>query len=314
MANTRTAVINQYKRASISLLCKALLYAALTIIGFVFLYPFLYMIAQSVMSYEDIVDATVEWIPREFSFSNYSVAYSALSVSATLKNSIFLTAICTVGHLFVCSIIGYGFARFPYKGSNLIFGGVVLSMLIPIQTLIIPRYIFFSKLEVIFGLPMTEGYLPMILPCFLGFGLYGGLYIFLFRQFFIRMPKSLEEAAYIDGCGPLRAFFTIALPTAGPTITVSLVLSIVWHGNDYYEPSVFLVEPKQWLLPQVLPELYNRLMSTQVSDTSKINESILYHEGVVMAATVIALVPLMIVYLILQRRFMESIERSGLVE
>ncbi len=314
MQKVNTAALNHYKRAGVAVFGKALLYAALLVIGFVFLYPFLYMIAQSVMSYEDIVDATVEWIPREFSFSNYSVAYSALSVDTTLINSIFLTTICTVGHLFICSIIGYGFARFPYKGSNIIFGGVILSMLVPIQTLIIPRYILFSKIEVLFGLTMTEGYLPMILPCFIGFGLYGGLYIFLFRQYFIRMPKSLEEAAYIDGCGPFKAFYTIALPTAGPTITVSLVLSIVWHWNDFYEPSVFLVEPKQWLLPQVLPELYNRLMSTQVSDTSKINESILYHEGVVMAATVIALVPLMIVYLILQRRFMESIERSGLVE
>lgn len=314
MKSINIASVNHYKRAGIMVLAKAMLYAALLVIGFVFLYPFLYMMAQSIMSYEDIVDATVEWIPRDFSFKNYSIAYSALSVSATLKNSIFLTAICTLGHLVICSIIGYGFARFPYKGSNLIFGGVILSMLVPIQTLIIPRYILFSKIEVIFGLTMTEGYLPMIIPCFLGFGLYGGLYIFLFRQFFIRMPKSLEEAAYIDGCGPLKAFFSIALPTAGPTITVSLVLSIVWHWNDFYEPSVFLVEPKQWLLPQVLPALYNRLMNSQVSDTTKINESILYHEGVVMAATVIALVPLMLVYLILQRRFMESIERSGLVE
>lgn len=314
MREKKVSPIGHYKRATTAVIGKIMLYAALIVIGFVFLYPFLYMLAQSVMSYEDIVDATVEWIPRDFSFSNYSIAYSALSVSSTLKNSVFLTAVCTFGHLLVCSVIGYGFARFPYKGSRALFGGVILSMLIPIQTLIIPRYNLFTKIEVLTGIPMTKGYLPMIIPCFLGFGLYGGLYIFLFRQYFIRMPKSLEEAAYIDGCGSLRAFYAIALPTAGPTVTVSLVLSIVWHWNDFYEPSVFLVEPKQWLLPQVLPELYNRLMSSQISDTSKINESILYHEGVVMAATVITLIPLMIVYFILQRRFMESIERSGLVE
>lgn len=304
----------RYTKTGIGMFKQFLLYATLVVIGFVFIYPFMYMVARSFMCYEDVVDATVSWIPRIPTIENYFTAYDSLEVNMTFVNSITLTVFCTIGHLVICSIVGYGLARFPFKGSGIVFGGVILSIIVPIQTIIIPRYILFTNIENLTHLPLTQGYLPMILPTFLGFGLNGGLFIFLYRQFFIRMSKSLEEAAYIDGCGPLKAFFRIAFPTAGPTTTTCLVLSIVWHWNDFYEPSVFLVDPKQWLMPQVLPELYKRLTQAQVSGSEGVSEKILYHEGVVMAATVIVLIPLMIVYLILQRRFMESIERSGLVE
>ena len=186
---------------------------------------------------------------------------------------------------------------------------MILSFLIPVQTLIIPLYITYSNLG------MLGGYLPLIFPTFLGFGLKGGL--FLYRQYFIRIPKSLDEAASIDGCGPLRVFFRIALPSAGATTIVCVVLSLVWHWNDFYEPGIYISDFSQMLLPQILGSLYH-LLNSMAADPNMAAASdglkIMYHKGIVMAGTVMAIIPPFVVYLFLQKRFMEGIERTGLVE
>ena len=282
-------------------------YIILIDLAFVFLYPFIYMLVTSFKSYNDVADITVKWYPREFSPQNWKTAWDALNLPRTFFNSLFVSVLSTLGHLIACSFVAYGFARYRFPLKKVLFFFVLLTIIVPVQSIIIPQYRLYAQMGI-------EGYWALILPTFLGFGLRGGLFIFLFRQFFLHLPTALEEAAEIDGTNPYTTFLRIILPSSGAIMLVCFVLSLVWHWNDYYEPSVFLVQPKQWLLPQVLPELYNRLMTTQVADASKINEAVLYHEGVVMAATVIALTPLMIVYIILQRRFMESIERSGLVE
>lgn len=158
----------------------------------------------------------------------------------------------------------------------------MLSIIIPAQNLIIPRYIIYSSMEQLLNMKILDTYLPLIVPSFFGFGLNGGLFIFLFRQYYLRFPKSIEEAAHIDGAGPIVTFFRIALPTAGSTILVCLVLSIVWHWNDYYEPSIFLTTPKKWLLPQVLPDMFARLTASSTGDLNASAEATKYHAGVVM--------------------------------
>ena len=293
-------------------------YFFLIVLGFVFLYPFLYMVAKSVMSYSDITDPTIKWFAKNPTVENYVLAYNMLDELRSGFNSLTVAAIATFGHLFSCSLIGYGLSRFEFRGKGIIFFGVILSIVIPAQNLIIPRYIIFSNVEQALGgnINLLDSYIPFLLPTFFGFGLFGGLYIFLFRQYFYRFPKTVEEAAAVDGAGPLRTFFSIVLPSAGSTIIVCLVLSIVWHWNDYYEPNIYLTSPTKWLLPQVLPDLYNRIQSVaQVAGEAMGSESLTkYHDGVVMAATAITTFPLLIMYAFLQRRFMAGVERSGLVE
>jgi len=304
------------KKTGLMLIVKVLLYFLLIIMGFVFLYPFMFMISRSLMSYNDITDVTVNWFPRELSPQNYLLAFETLEVPITGLNSLIVTLICTLGHILSCAFIGYGLGRYSNNLTKLIFAGVVLSIIIPAQNLIIPRYIIFSLVENSLGnINIINSYLPLIVPTFFGFGLYGGLFVFLFRQYYLRFPKSVVEAAYIDGAGPLRTFFRIALPMAGATTTVCIVLSVVWHWNDYYEPSIYLTTPQKWLLPQVLPDMYARITATQSSmDLSAAQEAVKYHVGVVMAGTTIVILPLLIMYIIVQRWFMEGVERSGLVE
>ena len=305
---------NTLRKNGLWLAGRAALYFFLIVLGFVFLYPFLFMISRSLMSYNDIVDATVKWFPKVLSPGNYALAFQTLEVPLTGLNSLIVTLLCTLGHVVACAFIGYGLGRYSYGFTKWIFAFVVLSIIIPAQNLIIPRYIIYSSMEQLLNVKILDTYLPLIVPAFFGFGLNGGLFIFLFRQYYLRFPKSIEEAAHIDGAGPVVTFFRIALPTAGSTILVCLVLSIVWHWNDYYEPSIFLTAPKKWLLPQVLPDMFARLTASSMGDLTASAEATKYHAGVVMAGTVISVLPLLILYFLLQRWFMEGVERSGLVE
>lgn len=284
-------------------------YCLLTVLAFEFLYPFFYMIATSFKSYEDIQNISVFWVPTGFNWKNFTLAADAMNFGYGIKNSIAVTLLATIGHIISCSLIGYGFARYDFPFRNVLFIGVVLSTVIPVQTLLVSQYMVYGKLKIL------ETILPLVLPCFFGFGLRGGVYIFLFRQFFIRFPSSLEEAAQIDGCGRFKTFWRIAFPSAKAPTMVALVLSMVWHWNDYYEPKIYLTGgPKTQMLTQSLPNLYTLLQEKHGEAEEIIELATLYHEGVIMAATAIAFLPILIAFIFLQRQFMQGIERSGLVE
>ncbi len=295
-----------------SLVFKLAVYLLLTGLAFVFLYPFLSMLIDSIKSYSDISNNTVKWIPREPEFENYLLAFKALNVGRTGINSVIVTVISTVGHVISCSVVAYGFARFRFPFRNVLFFVVILSILIPTQTIIIPSYITWTNFR------LKDTLLPMILPTFFGFGLRGGIFIFLFRQFYLRIPKSLEEAASIDGCGPFKTFLKIVFPSSGATLIVCILLSIVWHYNDAYEPSIYISSYDNYLLPQMLSMLSSMLSQMQtdmLQDAGNVVASdaqIMYHRGVVMAATTVCLAPLFIVYVALQRKFVAGVERSGL--
>ena len=180
-------------------------------------------------------------------------------------------------------------------------------------------YITYANLSFTIGeftFKMLGTYWPLIFPCFLGYGLKGGLFVFLYRQYFLGIPKALEEAATIDGCGPFKTFFRIAFPSAGSTTIVCIVLSMVWHWNDYYEPSIYLNDYSSQLLPQIVASLKTLVANMQMNMVSgtagHAMEDVLYHDGTIMAGTFFSMIPPMVGYLILQRRFMEGIEHSGL--
>ena len=286
--------VNVASKKAIGLFPRVCIYCLLTVISFEFLFPFLYMLVTSLQSYEDLQNIAVYW-------ACYCRKYGMI-------NSIIVAVVATIAHVFSCSMIGYGFARYEFPFKNILFTGVILSTIIPIQATIISQYIVYGNLKIL------ETLLPLILPCFFGFGLRGGVYIFLFRQFFMRFPTSLEEAALLDGCGRHKTFWRIAFPSAKPPILVAIVLSAVWHWNDYYEPKVYLTGgPKTQMLTQSLPNLYSLLKSSGITEDTEDLVTI-FHEGVIMAATAIAFIPLLIMFAFLQKHFMEGVERSGLVE
>ncbi len=289
-------------------------YILLFDLAFVFLFPFFYMIITSLKTNADLYNFTVNWIPRTLRFENYVIAFRALEYPKYFKNSFILTTLGTIGHLLACSFIGYGFARYNFPGKKLFFSIAILSIIVPVQTIIVPQYMIFCNLK------WLNTYLPMIIPTFFGYGLRGGLFIFIFRQFYLGLPRALEDAAKIDGCGFLRTYWEIVLPVAQSALLVSLVLSLVWHWNDFYEPSIYLTKMSKLPLPTRINEIVDLVNAPPPEelyadlDIGMLEEEMAINNAVLMAGTFLVVIPIMTVFGFLQRKFMQGIERTGLVE
>lgn len=283
-------------------LYRLFIYMFLIGLSFVFLYPFLFMITTSLKSVPDLVDPTVNWIPKDVDVRSYFNAYSLLNYMPYFKNTAMLTVLSVIGQVASCAFVGYGFARFKFPGREILFGLAMFTLIVPPQTIIIPMFVEYKSLGWI------NTYLPMIVPSFFAHGLRGALFVFIFRQFFRGLPVELEDAARVDGCGVFKTFFRIVIPVVTPPLLVSAILSVVWHWNDFFEPAIFLVDKAKFTLPMMLPLLGESLdKATGGSVSANIDQS------TIMAACMLVILPIIIMYLEVQRYFMKSIERSGIV-
>lgn len=297
---------SKIKKMSAKGIISLFIYSLLIGLAFVFLYPFLYMIFTSFKSQADLNDISVKWILNEIRWENYKTAFNALQYQERLFNTLFVVLLSVAGHILSCSFVGYGFARYNFKFKGFWFALLLLAIIIPSETIIVPLYILFSRIG------FVGSYLPIIVPSFFGFGLRGAFYVFIFRQFFLSLPKALEEAAAIDGAGAVKTFFLIALPNARSSALITLVLGVVWHWNDTSEPLIYIEDQARFLLPQMLPNLYSMIGDKNISEQILSNTAEIFNDAVVMAATTLVIVPLIIFYLAIQSKFMISVERSGI--
>lgn len=294
-------------RLAKSAVLRAGFYFLLCALSFIFLYPFIIMLCKSLMTDSDLINITVKWLPSRLEWSNYKIAYAKLWFSKFVVNSSLVAILATAGHIFSCALTGYAFARYKFRLKGVLFGIVILSMIVPAQVIIFPLYMQYSSWD------WLDTYLPLLVPTFFGFGLSGGFFIFLFRQFFMGLPYEMEEAARVDGCGPIRTYVRIMLPMAQSSLLVCGVLSLVWHWNDYFEPGVYITATDRKMLPHRLPSLYALLNAENFNMIQMTDiEGLIFNEAMLMAATFLCILPILIMYLILQRRFMEGVERSGL--
>ena len=280
-------------------------YFLLIAMSFVFLLPFVYMIFRSMMTVQDINNVTlVKWLPRSLYFDNYKTALVALNYWDKLVTSAWTTGIAVLAQIVSCTVVAYGLARLKFKLSGLIFGLVIFTLIVPPQVIIAPQFYMFSNNSP-FG-PLfnwTNTFAPIIVPCFFAMGLSGGLFVFIYRQYFRSMPEELENAALIDGCGIFGAFFRVILPNTKSPMLVCLILSLVWQWNNYFEPSIFITQPKVFgNLPMQLNQMNANLGVMAQRST----------DGVTMAATFFVIIPVLLVFFLLQNQFMKGIERVGL--
>ena len=283
-------------------------YVLILSIAFVFLYPFLYMLVTAMKSPQDLADPTVTWVPTYICSDNFHQAIRGLNYKQSLFNSVIVTVLATIGHLLSAALAGYGIARYRFKLRGVLLIALVLTIIVPPQITSIPSYIVYSKLH------LLTGHLPIILPAFFGAGLKGGIYIFIFRQFYMGIPLELEEAARVDGCGPFSTFTRIILPMSGAPFLVNLVLSIVWHWTDTYESVLYIRDPEKQVVIAKLPGMFNILATANDAETdAEIARAAIYTEGVVMAATFLVILPVLIAYFFLQNLFTQGVERSGIV-
>ena len=283
-----------------------LVYGLLICIGFVYLYPILYMISTSLMSMEDLLDTSVKWIPSSFYLQNYKDAAKSMDFWITFSKSLMIAAVPTAINVVICMAVGYGFAKYNFKGKKLMMAILIFSYILPSQITMIPTYVLYNKMGIV-------GHLwAFVLPAVFGHGLNAPIFILIFYQFFKQVPKVLMEAASIDGAGHIKTFFRIAVPSAVPAIITVLLFSFVWYWNESYLTSLYvqgLSGNSFWTNLVIAVQDFDSSFNTKASvgDTAtSLNESVR------MAATALSIMPLFIMYLILQRHFVESIDRSGI--
>ncbi|TDL79109.1 carbohydrate ABC transporter permease [Peribacillus frigoritolerans] len=285
------------------LLFKLLTYGLLIGIGFVYLYPLLYMGSFSFKSLDDLLNPLVNWIPTEFYLGNYEKANEVLNFFSTLLETLYVTVLPALAQTAVAAVIGYGFARFEFKGKKVFFVLVLATFIIPPQVTLIPRYIFFNELNILGSLQ------AFLLPAAFGQGLNSAIFILIFFQFFRMVPKALEEAAQIDGAGHLRIFLTIALPMAVPAVIISFLFSFVWYWNETYLAAIYFGD-QLTTLPLQLQKFVATFQKMFPAEMGLSGNQL--NEGIKMAGTVLSILPLLIVYFITQRWFVEGVDRSGI--
>ncbi len=274
----------------------------LLFVGFVYLYPLLRMLSMSFMDSRDIINPNVFMVPTRLSFENYANAYQVLNMPESLLNSIWLSVLLAIFQTFSAAMAGYAFAKFEFRGKSFLLGLVLASYIVPIQVLTIPRFMVFSFYN------LVGSVIPLLIVSLLGQGLNAPIFILIFYSFFRMQPKSIDEAAQIDGASYFQIFIRIALALSVPILIVSFLFSLVWNWNETYFTGL-VAAGRFSTLPLELEGFvasYNRLFAKPGSTTSRINEAIR------MAGTLIAVLPLLLMFLFLQRQFVEGIEKTGI--
>lgn len=290
-------------------LIRAVIILLLVDTAFIFLMPLLRMLSTSVMHVMDLYDPTVVWIPRRWSWENYKIVFQALKYPLSFRNTFLLAGVAAVLQTLSCAVAGYGFARFQFPGRDKLFLLVLFAMIVPPHAIFIQLFILFKSLPspgfIATSKNWLDTYLPFYVPEAMGMGLRGALFVFIFRQFFKGMPWELEDAALIDGAGPFRVFWNIMLPPAQPAIVVVFLFSFVWHWNDSLQPAIFISRPELFVMTQRLAEVETALADMRYRA--------MWGTGAIMTAAVLTIAPLLLLYILTQRYFVESIERTGLI-
>lgn len=285
------------------LIKKLFVYGLLLGIGFVYIYPLMYMLATSMMNPTDLVNPTVKWVPKTFYIGNYKVALNVLEANKALVTSIFMSAIPAIFQTASCALIGYGFARFEFPLKKLWMLLLIAAFIIPVQVTLVPKYMLFDAYN------MINTALPSFMPSILGQGIKGSIFVLIFYQFFRSYPLVLDEAAEIDGAGKFTTFFRIALPMSIPAIVVAFLFSFVWYWNETYLSGIFFGKTIHTLpmMLQSFVDYYSRLYP--ISGGSTVNR---LNESIRMAGTVVTIAPLVVMYIILEKQFVESVDSAGI--
>ena len=269
-------------------------------IAYVILSPVIGIVSQSFFSDADSANPMVFTIPMAPTAERYVVAWQQLRYPTTLAWTLAYTIINTFFQVIICSMVGYGFARFQFPLKKFFFACVVVMIVVPNHTIMLPQYMTFRAME------LMRSQAPVYILTIFGVGLRSGLYIYIFNQFFRGLPKEIEEAAFVDGAGTWYTYFRIMLVNAIPAVITVTVFSLVWQYNDMFYAKLFQIANNQ-LLARQLSTLQNNVAANLKIMSVRIQK--LY----VNAGVVLVMLPILLIYLVLQKRFVEGVERSGIV-
>lgn len=286
-------------------------------ISYIILYPFLSKILASFMSSTDFVDTTVKLIPKNPTLNQWKFIILENKYFEAFFNTARISVVCAFFQTLMCAIVGYGFAKFKFKGRTILFFCVIITMLIPHDTLLLAMFMqfrYFDILGIFSALGVARPDLPNLIntemPLYLlsltGLAFKNGLYIFIFRQFYKGVPDELEEAAYIDGTGIFKTFFRIIIPLSIPMMTTVFMFAFSWQWTDtFYTAAPFFTQGGVHLLPNIV----------EVPASLKIDFAAtgLWESAITNTCGLLVILPLFIIFLFAQRSLVEGIERSGIV-
>lgn len=281
---------------------------------YVIMGPVFGIIANSFFSNKDAYSPMVYLIPQTPTLERYEMAIKILDYVPTMLRSLLYAFVLMLLQILTCSMVGYGFARFTFPFKNLLFGCVVIMIVIPTHTIMLPLYMTFRTFDP-FGiisaitgssLNLMGGPVPLTLMTALGCGLRSGLYIYIFNQFFRGLPKEIEEAALVDGAGTWYTYFHIMLRNAMPSVITVSVFSLVWQYNDTFYAKLFHLPQSMSIGTRISSLVANIANQYKVMDKTIQN---LYLD----AGIVLMMIPVVLIYIILQKQFIEGVERSGIV-
>ena len=303
--------LNFNPRKMQSILGKTIIFLLMIGFSYVVLFPFFAKISSSLMSKNDLYDIAVSLIPREFSWDNFRYFLLHESFLESFLNTLFFALCVSVCTVISATLVGYGLARFRFKGVTLCLIALVLTMLIPSITIWIPLYEtfrffdVFGIIEALTGSPLnlTSTVIPIVILSITSLGFKGGIHTLLMRQYFAGVPKEISEAAYVDGAGAWKTFISIMVPMAKSMTIVVFILSFVWQWTDTYFVNVFYGSKE--LLPNLV------LSTTTFSQSANAN----YYQGFIYAnaGVLLSILPPLVIYIIFQKKIIGGIESAGLV-
>ncbi len=281
---------------------------------YIILNPFFSKISSSFKAIEDFSDVTVKYIPKHLSLDTYKTIIAENSYWRCVLNTGTLSLACALIQTFVCSFVGYGFAKYKFKGSGILFGFVLLTMMIPPETIKYPLFLKFMEFD-LFGVFELMGFgplkllntkAPFIILSLTAIGLKNGLYIFMMRQFYKGVPDELEESAYIDGSSVFKTYFKIILPISIPMMITIFLFAFSWQWTDSFYTKLFYTSNTNSFVLAHFADIPPSLMAIDETHTTLYGQSVLHTCGLLIIA------PLIVIYLFCQRYLIQGIERSGI--
>lgn len=266
---------------------KACIYLLLMMYSILFLFPLYWMITAGMKSSHEVFTIPMVWIPRQINWNNYIQPFIDFPFARFYLNTFTIVSLCIVGTLFSSLLVGYGFSRYHVPGSKILFILLLSTMMLPSSVTLIPVFVIFSRLK------FLNTYVPLILPAFLG----NAFNIFLIRQFFMGIPKDIEESAHIDGANLVRILLSIMVPMVKPALATITIFTFIGTWNDFLGPLLYLTDRNKITVMLGL-NFFKSQYGVQWS--------------MLMASTTLATIPCLVVFIIFQRYFVEGIALSGI--
>ena len=263
------------------------LYAFLIVLAILFILPIFYLFMGSFKAESELFRVPFKWLPDKFQFGNFINMFSSIPFFKYLKNTMIIVVCNIVGSLLSCSLVAYGFARLRWPGRDKVFILVLITMILPYQVTLVPLFLMFTKMKWI------GTFLPLTVTCFFG----NPFFIFLLRQFFTGIPQDISEAARIDGAGEFTIFSKLVIPMAKPALTTVAILAFIRSWNDFLGPLVFLGKDELYTLS---------LAASMLKSNLDPNWSLLLALGAVM------ILPVLILFFVMQKYFIQGIAMSGI--